>query len=142
VVYTAVDRVLLAPLPYQQPDDLYCVWRNYSWVPLERGWLARPDIAALKEAGGPVKDVVAMRNLGETLSRTGDGADPLQISVLSQTPHLFDALGVEPMLGRTFTPQESGSGRPPLLIRAGRRRTRPPARRNGGGPGRALSGRC
>ncbi len=55
VVFTAADRVLLAPLPYDDPDDLYFVWRQYGWFDLDRGWLGGPDIAALAEAGGPIQ---------------------------------------------------------------------------------------
>src|SRR5690606_9467110 len=28
VVYTAVDKVLIEPMPYSSPDDLYFVWRD------------------------------------------------------------------------------------------------------------------
>ena len=28
VVYTAVDKILLEPLPYRNPHDLYMVWRQ------------------------------------------------------------------------------------------------------------------
>ena len=28
VVYTAVDKILLNPLPYPYPEDLYMVWEN------------------------------------------------------------------------------------------------------------------
>jgi len=30
VVYTTVQRVLLDPMPYKDPDDLYYVWRDYG----------------------------------------------------------------------------------------------------------------
>ncbi len=28
VVYTAVDKILIEPMPYKAPDDLYFVWRD------------------------------------------------------------------------------------------------------------------
>src|SRR2546422_7650276 len=28
VVYTAVDKILIEPLPYDDPEDLYLVWRK------------------------------------------------------------------------------------------------------------------
>ena len=53
VVYTTVDKVLIEPLPYERPDDLYYVWRDYS----SRGGSARStaaasDLADLRAAGG------------------------------------------------------------------------------------------
>jgi putative ABC transport system permease protein len=116
VVYTAVERVLLAPLPYEEPDDLYYVWRNYTWIPLERGWLAGTDIAALAASGEVVTDMAGMQMLSATLSDSGDDKEPEQIDVLSSTANLFDVLGVQPIIGRVFAPNEAGPDRPNLLV--------------------------
>ena len=46
VVYTVVHKVLIEPMPYRDPDDLYFVWRDYGpMFDLKRGWLAGTDIA-------------------------------------------------------------------------------------------------
>ena len=38
MVYAVVQKVLLAPLPYDGPDDLYFVWRDYGKIiDLKRG---------------------------------------------------------------------------------------------------------
>src|SRR5687768_4076203 len=38
VVYTVVQKILVAPMPYQDPDDLYFVWRDYGPIfELKRG---------------------------------------------------------------------------------------------------------
>ena len=44
VVFAVVDKILIEPLPYESPDDLYYVWRDYTWLELDRGWLGGPDI--------------------------------------------------------------------------------------------------
>ena len=41
VVYAVVEKVLIAPMAYERPDDLYFVWRDYGKIfDLKRGWLA------------------------------------------------------------------------------------------------------
>src|SRR6185503_14755676 len=40
---------------------------------------------------------------------TGDG-DPVRVGVAGVTANTFDALGAEPMLGRTFRPEEEAPG--------------------------------
>jgi hypothetical protein len=46
VVYTVVHKILIEPMPYRDPDDLYFVWRDYGpMFDLKRGWLAGTDVA-------------------------------------------------------------------------------------------------
>ena len=118
VVYTVVDTVLLRPLPYDEPDDLYFVWRDYGWFDLKRGWLSGPDVAALHTAGGVIAGAAALDRDNATLASAASGAagDPEEIGVMSTTPNLFPLLGVRPLLGRGFAPEEVGPGRPAVLV--------------------------
>jgi putative ABC transport system permease protein len=115
VVFTAVDRVLLAPLPYEDPDDLYFVWRQYGWFDLDRGWLGGPDVAALAEAGGPIQAAVGMQRGLTTLAATPTD-EPQEASFIASSPELFDVLGVQPLLGRGFAPDEVGPEREPVMV--------------------------
>lgn len=111
VVYAVVDKVLIEPLPYERPDDLYYVWRNYGWFDLKRGWLGGTDVLALQEAGGVIEGAAALRRGNVTLStaRSGaEGGDPEEISVIAASPNFFSLLGVRPILGRGFAPNEEG----------------------------------
>jgi putative ABC transport system permease protein len=115
VVYTVVHRVLIAPLPYERPEDLYMVWRDYTWVPFRGGWAAGPDIAALQQAGGVIENAAGLWRGRTTLSLDG-GGEPFEAALMTTTPNLFDLLGVRPILGRTFAPDETGPGRPALTV--------------------------
>jgi putative ABC transport system permease protein len=105
VVFTMVQKVLLAPLPYREPDDLYAVWRNYTWFNFERGWLGGPDVVELAKSGGVIEAAAANLRYRVTLSGPGD-SDPTEIFVLNTTPNLFDVLGAAPMLGTGFSTSE------------------------------------
>jgi putative ABC transport system permease protein len=115
MVYTVVHKVLLAPLPYRNPEDLYFVWRNYEWVHFDRGWVAGTDVAELRKVGGQIEQAVALQRYGATLTGTSD-TRPAEIGVMSTSPELFDLLGVRPALGRLFRPDEGGPGRAPVAV--------------------------
>jgi putative ABC transport system permease protein len=118
VVYTAVQKILLEPMPYRDPDDLYFVWRDYRAIfDLDRGWLAGPDIAALQTAGGVIEGAVGLMRQQTTLS-IGDGVEALQVPIIATSPELFPLLGVSPAIGRGFSDTEVGPGRPPVIVLA------------------------
>jgi hypothetical protein len=83
VVYTFVQKILIEPIPYRSPGDLYFVWRDYrAYFDLDRGWLAGTDVAELQKAGGPIEDAAGMLRQLVTLTPR-EGADATEISVIS-----------------------------------------------------------
>jgi len=116
VVYTVVHKVLIEPLPYKEPGNLYFVWRDYrAFFDLGRGWLAGTDVAELQKAGGVIEDAAGLlRQLTTFAAR--EGADATEISVIVTSPNLFDLLGVQPVLGRGFAKEEGGPKRPPVIV--------------------------
>jgi putative ABC transport system permease protein len=116
VVYTVVQKILIDPMPYKDPDDLYFVWRDYGpMFDLKRGWLGGTDVAELQKTGGVIEDAAGLMRQLTTFSRK-EGAEPTEIPVLATTPNLFDLLGVKPVLGRGFARNEVGPNRPPVIV--------------------------
>jgi hypothetical protein len=116
VVYTVVDKILIEPMPYRSPDDLYLVWRDYGPIfDLKRGWLGGPDVAELQHAGGVIESSVGLRRELATFSQR-DSTDRMQIAVMLTSPNLFDVLGVQPALGRGFAMSEVGPKRTPVVV--------------------------
>jgi putative ABC transport system permease protein len=116
VVYTVVEQILIAPMPYKDPDDLYFVWRDYGpMFDLKRGWLAGTDVAELQRAGGVI-DGAAVLSRQRMIFAVKEGSDPTEISVMATSPNLFELLGVSPAQGRGFAPDEVGPTRPPIIV--------------------------
>jgi putative ABC transport system permease protein len=98
-VFTAVDAVVLRPLPFQQPDRLVTLWDTNT----ERGLSHDPispvnfmDVRAL-----PVfKDAAAWWRPGINL--VDPGLDPVRVKTLEVSGNLFDVLGVAPQVGAGF----------------------------------------
>ena len=118
VVATVVEKILIDPLPYARPNDLYFVWRDYGpMLDLKRGWLGGPDVDQLGKAGGPIAASAGLRRDRRTIADPRAGAgNPEEVSVMVSTPNLFDLLGVHPLLGRTFAATEGGADRAPVLV--------------------------
>jgi putative ABC transport system permease protein len=111
VVYTSVDKILLEPMPYEDPNDLYFVWRDYSsYLDLDRGWLSGPDVAELQDAGDVIEAAAGLQIASPTFS-LGDTSSPFQVELMLMSPNLFDLLGVAPALGRGFESDEVGPNR-------------------------------
>src|SRR5262245_54338776 len=59
VVYTAVDKILLEPLPYKDPNDLYKVVVDIDNLNLHGGNLVGSEIADLQKSGGVIEGLAA-----------------------------------------------------------------------------------
>ena len=116
VVYTVVQKILIAPMPYKNPGDLYFVWRDYGPIfDLKRGWLSGPDIAEIQKWGGEIDSVAGLGRQLMTMS-VREGEQPSEIAVMTTSPNLFEVLGVSPAHGRGFAANEVGPNRPAVVV--------------------------
>jgi hypothetical protein len=117
VVYTATQRILIDPMPYRDPGDLYYVWRDYGpIVDLKRGAVGGRDIAELQKTNAVIEDAVGLQRFLGGIFALQEGGDPMEIAVTRTSPNLFDVLGVTPALGRGFAPDEVGPGREQVMV--------------------------
>ncbi len=117
VVYTAVQKILIDPMPYKDPGDLYYVWRdNRPIADLQRGALAGTDITELQKTNAVIEDAAGLQPFLGGIFSLREGAEPMEIAVTWTSPNLFDLLGVAPALGRSFAPDEIGRGRGQVMI--------------------------
>jgi putative ABC transport system permease protein len=111
VVYTAVQKVLLDPMPYKDPGDLYYVWRDYGPInDVKRGALGGTDIAELQKANAVIEAAAGLRPMYGGIFSLRESAEPIEIAVTQASPNLFQLLGVAPAVGRSFAPEEAGLG--------------------------------
>jgi putative ABC transport system permease protein len=113
VVYTAVDKILIEPLPYRNPGDLYKVWAEVARLNVDRTTLSGPQVAELQRAGGAIQGVAGM-GFGNGAIPSTDNRDAFHINMMVSSPNLFDLLGARPALGRVFRPDE-WNGEPIVL---------------------------
>jgi putative ABC transport system permease protein len=110
-IFSVVNAVLLNPLPYKQPDRLVSLWEN---MPTHGRWRAAPaNFFDWKKQNTVFEDVAAFGASSMTL--TGNG-EPEQLLGTRVSSGYFPVVGVDPMLGRAFLPEEHESGKGQVVI--------------------------
>ncbi len=98
-IFSVVNAVLLAPLPYEDDDRLVLIWGDLKARNL-RDWPAStPDLLDYRRAAA-FDEVASALAFQTTL--TGEG-NPERVDVVSVTENFLPILGVDPVMGRHFT---------------------------------------
>jgi putative ABC transport system permease protein len=113
-IFSAVNAVLVRPLPYSHPDRVAMLWNH--WPSSAKSGLSMPELLDFRERLRSV-DVAALA--GGAVNLAGR-AEPERLHAAYVTANYFDVLGVRPVLGRTFAAREEarGEGRVVLLTYA------------------------
>ena len=105
-IFTVIESVLLRPLPYANSGRLVYIGGGDPGSFSGTSWMNYQDIKAqsrlLGNVGGYSEDVSVLQ--------TKDNSQSL--SAPHVTPNIFPMLGVQPLLGRTFTEAEGQPGGP------------------------------
>jgi len=104
-IFSAVNGVLLRPLPFAEPQRLVGVWGRHAAIGRETASL--PDFLDWRREARAVEDMAAL-----TLTRynlAGDG-EPEVVRGALVTANLFPLLGVTAEAGRVFTAEEERGG--------------------------------
>jgi putative ABC transport system permease protein len=109
-IFSVVNGVVLKPLPYSNPDELVGI---YHFAEGRRSTMSGPNFTDVKRLSTTLQDAAAYTRSRMIL--TGQG-EPLRVDGANISASLFDLLGVPPMLGRTFRPDENDPGRTRVAI--------------------------
>jgi putative ABC transport system permease protein len=110
-VYTVIRHVILAPLPYHEPDRAAMVWSK--WRGFDKTWVSDAEVLDYRTRVKAFSAVGAWS--GAQVNLTGDG-DPVRLGAAFVTPNLFDVLGVKPLIGRGFTDAEATANPSTVVI--------------------------
>ncbi len=108
-VFTVLDAVVLRPLPMPNADRLLYVYgRMWEGEPVAS--VSPPDFLDYRrETGQVVQELAAYSTSVERVVST-DGPQPEELVARRATGNFLAALGLEPALGRSFTPEEIAGG--------------------------------
>jgi ABC-type antimicrobial peptide transport system permease subunit len=113
-IFSVVNAVLLEPLPYQKPGEimrLSTAWANQD----DKGILtiSYPDFLDYQSQNEVFTGIAIIDGMSMTLAG-GDEPERLQCALVSAS--LFPLLGVEPVVGRNFSPEEGQPAGSPVVI--------------------------
>jgi predicted permease len=115
-LFTIVRSVLLKPLPFRDPGKLVIVYEHYrSETKYPYNVVAAADFHDWREKTHGFQDMAAWRWWAGSIT-TNSGEMPEHFAGAAGSWNLFSVLGVEPVLGRTFTPGEDRIGAPDAVI--------------------------
>jgi len=112
-IFSAVEGLLLRPLPYADPGRLVMVWEDASYVGFAHNTPAAANYVDWRAQNQVFADMVAMRYSNAAF--TGDQA-PEEALGRRVTPNFFDVLGVQPEIGRPFTAEEDAAKRKVVVL--------------------------
>jgi putative ABC transport system permease protein len=112
-IFTVVDAALLRPLAYKEPERLVHLWETRVAREFSMSEASYPNYLDWKSNNNVFADMGGYQR--RSISLTGrEVAEQLQGA--RATASFFTTLGVEPLLGRTFTPEEDAQGVAPTAI--------------------------
>jgi predicted permease len=126
-IFSVVNTVLLRPLPYKNPGALVMVWDDQAHLGFPKDTPSPANFLDWREQNTVFEGMAALAEGSFNLSGVGEPErfDGRRVSV-----NFFSLLGVEPQVGRAFTPEEDKPGTRVVILSYGMWQ-----RRFGGDPG-------
>jgi putative ABC transport system permease protein len=116
-IFSVVDSVLLAPLPFQHPERLTMIWASNPELAAKVGLADKlPVSPGTFYDWKTAKSFEKMAMLdSDRLNLTGIG-EPEQVGVVAVSGELFQALGTPAFLGRTLLPTDDEGQQTSVLL--------------------------
>ena len=114
-IFSVVNAVLLRPLPYKDPAQLAILWERKSLRGFERNSVAGHEYPEWKRQNHVFEEMAAITWSGGVHNLTGTG-DPAVVYGPRVAAEFFSVMGVQPILGRTFQPEEDQAGANRVVI--------------------------
>ncbi|HJR59252.1 MAG TPA: ABC transporter permease [Vicinamibacterales bacterium] len=112
-IFSAVNAVLLRPLPYPEPDRVMMLWEKRPAEGVFDNVVSPADFLDWAQMQGAFESLAAIVPVATDLTGTGD---PVRVFTGAVSPSFFDVFGTRPMLGRTFREDETVPGKHRVLI--------------------------
>jgi putative ABC transport system permease protein len=106
-IFSIVNAVLIRPLPFRDPDRLVMLFESFKAAPIPQFPVSAPDLLDFQRDQQSFEGLGAYQNKQFELGAAGA---PERITGARVTANLFPLLGIEPVVGRSFTSQEDAPG--------------------------------
>jgi predicted permease len=113
VLFSAINMLFLRPLSYPHPEQLVRIWGSFPERGLDRANISWPRFTSWRDQQQSFTEFSAQSFTGFTMTGRGD---PENLAGVRVTENFFRALGVQPLLGRVFTPEEDKPGGPNVAV--------------------------
>ncbi|HEX3818552.1 MAG TPA: ABC transporter permease [Chthoniobacterales bacterium] len=112
-VFTLVDALLIKPLPYQDPSKIVLLFEHFRDQHLDAIPVSPPEFVDYKAQLKSFDKLAAFTTATYNLA---GNENPERIFGATVSADLFPLLGVQPIRGRTFRPEECTAGRDDVVM--------------------------
>ncbi len=116
-IFSVVDAVLLAPLPYPDADRLVQVWNTYPKMGLDQASVSVPDYFDRREGVSAFEEsaLYTYESLNLASGESTEGS-PERVIAVRSSASLFPLLGAHAALGRVFGADEDQPGHEQVVV--------------------------
>ena len=113
-LFSVVNSVLLRPLPYHEPDRLVRLASTDQENGQIRVRFSFPRFLEVQQRQQVFSDLAL--SAGNAFTLTGRGGDPEQVIGLQASAALLPTLGLQPIIGRNFSPDDDRRDGPRVVL--------------------------
>jgi putative ABC transport system permease protein len=112
-IFSVVDAILLRPLPFTDLASLVIVWESNAQNASTHNTVSPPNFLDWQSQNRVFSEMSYISDLGRNL--TGNG-EPEQVIVQYVSVNFFSVLGVTPIIGPGFTPENGQEGKDDVVV--------------------------
>jgi putative ABC transport system permease protein len=112
-IFSVVNTLLLRPLPYKNPDQLVVIWENATHQGFPKNTPSAANFLDWQKQNTLFENMAAFAERSFNLTGVGE---PERLEGRRVSANLFDLLGVRPIVGRNFVPDEDKPGTKVALL--------------------------
>jgi len=112
-IFSVLDAVVLRPLPFVAPNRLAHLTGKFALG--DQAGISPPDYADYRAANRTFEQMAVLNYEAQISNLSGEGR-PEQVTTSIASWNLFNALGIRPLLGRTFAPADEQAEQPQVAI--------------------------
>ncbi|HYM23059.1 MAG TPA: ABC transporter permease, partial [Vicinamibacterales bacterium] len=115
-MFTIVNAFLLKPLPYDRPDRLVALTERSALGNDGKMATAPGNLLNWQDSATTFESISGYTTQSMTLSRDTPGFEPERVIACACSGNLFTTLGVAPLAGRAFRPDDDRTGAARVVI--------------------------
>ncbi len=112
-IFSVVNSILLRPLPFNKPAQLVVIWENAAHLGFPKNTPSPANFLDWQKQNTIFQGMAAFAQRSFNLTGAGE---PERLDGRRVSANLFDVLGVKPLVGRTFSPDDDKPGTKVALL--------------------------
>ena len=115
-IFTMVNAVLLKPLPVPEPNRVVMIWGTVLKAGFDQMPVSAADYLEWQKQARSFDAMSAAFAIPEFGLNVSGAGDPERVSAALASKEFLPALGIKPIAGRNFLPEEDRPGGPPAVL--------------------------